>query len=166
MVKKTLWETSHWWTAVSKQYCHSVSIFDVRILKQRCLHKAASLWLLHGKDRAATLGGKLTLKMYRKWNCSFLKLKGLAGLEPPVQVQLYLGVEGSRCTVQQGLPVTELHGLGHVGQHLDTFIQSLLEWLWNDGGVNSCAQHKKCLLDTWHFQTYFFCFFLRHLFPF
>lgn len=55
------------------------------------------------------------------------KLQGLPGLELPVQVQLYLGVEGSGCTVQQGLPVTELHGLGHVGQHLDTFIQSLLE---------------------------------------
>lgn len=163
MVKKTWWETSHWWTAASQQYCHCVSIFDVRILKQRCLHKASSSQLLHGRDRAAMLGKKPTVRDVQKMELLFLrleKLKGLAGLELPVPVQLYLGVEGSCCTVQQGLPVAELHRLGHVGQHLDTFIQSLLEWLRNDGGVNSWAEQEKCLLDTSHFQTYlFFLFF-------
>lgn len=163
MVKKTWWETSHWWTAVSQQYCHCVSISDVRTLKQGCLHKVSSSWLLHGKDRTAMLGRKPTLRDVQKMELLFLrleKLKGLAGLE------LYLGVEGGRCTVQQGLPVTELHGLGHVGQHLDAFIQSLLEWLRNDGGVNSCAEHEKCLLDTSHFQAYFFWFFFTISFSF
>lgn len=76
------------------------------------------------------LGGKPTLRDAQKMELLFLRLGtlgGLAGLELPVQVQPYLGVEGSCRAVQQGLPVTELHGLGHVGQHLDTFIQSLLE---------------------------------------
>lgn len=69
-----------------------------------------------------------------------------------VQHQPYLWVQCSSCTVQQGFPVTQFNWLCHVGQDFNTFIQSFLEWLWNDGGVDSCGEYKKAVRHSC-FQT-------------